>query len=140
MALLDVRNLTKDYRRGTLFRRDEPLRALDGVSFSIEAGESFGLVGESGGGRTTTARCVLRLVEPTGGEVWFKGENGLAAPRPRLRELRREMQIVFQDPWSSLNPRLRIGEIVEEPLAIHGTGTRASRRDRVAELLTLVGL
>ncbi|HEX7085268.1 MAG TPA: ATP-binding cassette domain-containing protein [Vicinamibacterales bacterium] len=140
MALLEVRNLTKEYQRGSLFRRGAPVRALDGVSFSIEAGERFGLVGESGSGKTTTARCVLRLIEPTAGEVWFKGENVLAAPRPRLRELRREMQIVFQDPWTSLNPRLRIGDIVEEPLAIHGIGTRASRRNRVAELLTLVGL
>lgn len=140
MALLDVRNLTKEFHRGSLLRRDAPFRALDGVSFSIEAGESFGLVGESGSGKTTAARCVLRLVEPTAGEVWFGGENVLTAARSRLRELRREMQIVFQDPWSSLNPRMRIGDIVEEPLSIHGVGTPTDRRERVAELLTLVGL
>lgn len=140
MALLEVRNLTKEFRRGSLFRREPPLRALDDVSFSIDGGEIFGLVGESGSGKTTAARCILRLIEPTSGEVRFDGENVLAAGRAEMRALRRRMQIVFQDPWSSLNPRMRIGEIVEEPLSIHGIGTRAARRERVDELLALVGL
>jgi peptide/nickel transport system ATP-binding protein/oligopeptide transport system ATP-binding protein len=113
---------------------------VDGVTFSIAAGETFGLVGESGSGKTTTGRCILRLIEPTSGEVEFKGENVLAFDRTRLRQARREMQIVFQDPYSSLNPRMRAGAIVEEPLAIHGVGTRAERQERVAELFRLVGL
>src|SRR5690606_18283774 len=121
----------KEFRRGSLFRREPPLRALDDVSFSIDGGEIFGLVGESGSGKTTAARCILRLIEPTSGEVRFDGENVLAAGRAEMRALRRRMQIVFQDPWSSLNPRMRIGEIVEEPLSIHGIGTRAARRERV---------
>jgi ABC-type oligopeptide transport system ATPase subunit len=103
-------------------------------------GETFGLVGESGSGKTTTGRCVLRLVEPTSGIVRFRGEDVLGFPRRRMREARREMQIVFQDPYSSLNPRMRARQIVEEPLIIHGLGDRAARRARVAELFQLVGL
>ena len=140
MALLEVRNLTKEFRRGGLFGRGPAVRAVDGVSFAIEPGETFGLVGESGSGKTTTGRCILRLIEPTSGEVRFRGEDVLAFTRPRLRQARRDMQIVFQDPYSSLNPRMRIGDIVEEPLVIHRAGSRAERRDRVAELFTLVGL
>jgi ABC-type oligopeptide transport system ATPase subunit len=113
---------------------------VDGVTFSIAAGETFGLVGESGSGKTTTGRCILRLIEPTSGDVEFKGENVLAFDRKRMRQARRDMQIVFQDPYSSLNPRMRAGAIVEEPLAIHGVGSRTERQDRVAELFRLVGL
>ncbi len=108
--------------------------------FSIDAGETFGLVGESGSGKTTTGRCILRLIEPTSGSVRFRGEDVLGFPPARLRRARREMQIVFQDPYSSLNPRMRVGDIVEEPLVIHRIGTKAQRRARVAELLELVGL
>jgi ABC-type oligopeptide transport system ATPase subunit len=140
MPLVEVRNLTKEFRRGGLFRRGPAVRAVDGVSFAIEPGETFGLVGESGSGKTTTGRCLLRLIEPTSGEVRFRGEDVLAFTRSRLRAARRDMQIVFQDPYSSLNPRMRIGDIVEEPLVIHRTGSRPVRRDRVAELFTLVGL
>jgi ABC-type oligopeptide transport system ATPase subunit len=141
MPLLDVRHLTKDYvkRRG-LFGRATVLRAVDDVSFTIEAGETFGLVGESGSGKTTTGRCILRLIEPTAGEVYFRDENVLTFPSARMRRARRDMQIVFQDPYSSLNPRMRVGTIVEEPLVIHGLGTKAERRARVAELFRLVGL
>ena len=110
------------------------------MSFEIARGETFGLVGESGSGKTTTGRCLLRLVEPTRGEVFFRGENVLALSRTRLRNMRRHMQIVFQDPYASLNPRMRVQQIVAEPLDIHRVGTKAERRDRVAELLTLVGL
>jgi ABC-type oligopeptide transport system ATPase subunit len=110
------------------------------VGFSIEEGETFGLVGESGSGKTTTGRCVLRLVDATSGEVRFRGEDVLAATRGRMRQLRRDMQIVFQDPYSSLNPRMRARQIVEEPLVIHKLGARAERRERVAELFRLVGL
>ena len=100
----------------------------------------FGLVGESGCGKSTTGRCILRLVEPTAGEVRFRGENVLAFPRERMRRARRDMQIVFQDPYSSLNPRMRVRDIVEEPLVIHKLGSREERRARVEELFDLVGL
>ena len=141
MALLDVRNLVKEFtRKQGLFRAASAVRAVDGVTFSIEAGETFGLVGESGSGKTTTGRCILRLIEPSSGAVEFRGENVLAFDRKRMREARRDMQIVFQDPYSSLNPRMRAGTIVEEPLVIHRVGTRAERLARVAELFELVGL
>jgi ABC-type oligopeptide transport system ATPase subunit len=142
--LLDVRHLVKEFspapRLLPFGRSHPPVRAVDEVSFSIEAGETFGLVGESGSGKTTTGRCVLRLVEPTSGEVRFKGEDLLALPAERLRVARRDMQIVFQDPYSSLNPRMRVGSIVEEPLVIHQRGNKSERRQRVAELFDLVGL
>ena len=141
MALLAVRHLVKEFtRKRGLFRASTTVRAVDDVTFDIEAGETFGLVGESGSGKTTTGRCILRLIEPTAGEIEFKGENVLAFSRARMRQARREMQIVFQDPYSSLNPRMRAGDIVEEPLVIHRVGTKAGRRERVAELFTLVGL
>jgi ABC-type oligopeptide transport system ATPase subunit len=141
MALLDVRNLVKEFsRKHGIFSRGSTFRAVDGVSFSITEGETFGLVGESGSGKTTTGRCILRLIEPTSGEVEFRGENVLAFSRGRMREARRDMQIVFQDPYSSLNPRMRAGAIVEEPLVIHKAGSRTDRRERVAELFRLVGL
>jgi ABC-type oligopeptide transport system ATPase subunit len=141
MPLLDVRGLTKEYvkRRGML-GRSTVTRAVDDVSFSIEEGETFGLVGESGSGKTTTGRCILRLIEPTSGEVRFRGQNVLALSRTDMRRVRRDMQIVFQDPYSSLNPRMRVGAIVEEPLIIHRVGTRLERKERVAELFRLVGL
>ena len=141
MALLEVRNLVKEFtRKHGPFQASTVVRAVDGVTFSIKAGETFGLVGESGSGKTTTGRCILRLIEPTSGDVEFKGENVLAFDRKRMRQARREMQIVFQDPYSSLNPRMRAGAIVEEPLVIHGVGSRTERQDRVAELFRLVGL
>jgi len=139
--LLEVRHLTKEFtRRKGIFGRGIPVRAVDDVSFEIAEGETFGLVGESGSGKTTTGRCILRLIEPTSGEVRFRGEDVLAFPKRRLREARRDMQIVFQDPYSSLNPRMRVQDIVEEPLAIHRLGTRSERRARVRELFELVGL
>ena len=141
MALLEVRHLVKEFTRGRgLFRAGTSVRAVDDVSFAIEPGETFGLVGESGSGKTTTGRCILRLIEPTSGDVEFKGENVLAFDRERMRRARRDLQIVFQDPYSSLNPRMRVGAIVEEPLIIHKEGTRPARRERVAELFQLVGL
>ena len=141
MPLLEVRHLTKDFtRRKGLFRHDSAVRAVDDVSFDMEEGETFGLVGESGSGKTTTGRCILRLVEPSSGSVRFRGENVLEFSSARMREARREMQIVFQDPYSSLNPRMRVGTIVEEPLVIHGIGSKEERRARVRELFELVGL
>jgi len=141
MPLVEVSHLVKQFTRGAgLFHGGTTVTAVDDVSFAIAEGETFGLVGESGSGKTTTGRCMLRLVEPTSGEVRFRGENVLAFPRARMRRARRDMQIVFQDPYSSLNPRMRARQIVEEPLVIHRIGSRAERRARVAELFELVGL
>jgi oligopeptide transport system ATP-binding protein len=139
--LLEVSHLVKHFvRGGGLLSRGTPVAAVDDVSFGIGEGETFGLVGESGSGKTTTGRCILRLIEPTSGSVRFRGEDVLTFSRRRMRETRRHMQIVFQDPYSSLNPRMRARQIVEEPLIIHGLGSRADRRERVAELFRLVGL
>jgi ABC-type oligopeptide transport system ATPase subunit len=139
--LLDVRHLVKHFtRKQGLFRSPSVVKAVDDVSFAIEEGEMFGLVGESGSGKSTTGRCILRLIEPTSGEVRFRGENVLEFSRERMRLARRDMQIVFQDPYSSLNPRMRAGDIVEEPLIIHKLGTTKEREQRVAELFELVGL
>jgi ABC-type oligopeptide transport system ATPase subunit len=141
MPLLEVEALVKQFsRKRGLLAPASIVRAVDGVSFTIEEGETFGLVGESGSGKTTTGRCILRLIEPTSGDVRFKGEDVLRFSRARLRQARRDMQIVFQDPYSSLNPRMRVGAIVEEPLIIHRVGTKPQRRARVAELFELVGL
>jgi oligopeptide transport system ATP-binding protein len=141
MALLEVRHLVKHFVRGQgLLQPPSVVKAVDDVSFTIGEGEMFGLVGESGSGKSTTGRCILRLVEPTSGEVLFRGENVLQFTRQRMRMARRDLQIVFQDPYSSLNPRMRVGDIVEEPLVIHRLGSKAERRARVAELFQLVGL
>ncbi|MDO8793037.1 MAG: ATP-binding cassette domain-containing protein [Vicinamibacterales bacterium] len=134
--LLQVEHLNRHFPR----RGSAPLKAVDDVSFHIDEGEVFGLVGESGCGKSTTGRCILRLIEPTSGTVRFKGEDVTAFPSARLRRARREMQIVFQDPYSSLNPRMRVDAIVREPLEIHGIGTAADREARVDELFSLVGL
>jgi ABC-type oligopeptide transport system ATPase subunit len=139
--LLQVRNLTKEFtRKAGIFSKPTAVRAVDDVTFDIVEGETFGLVGESGSGKTTTGRCILRLIEPTSGAVQFRGEDVLAFSRRRMREARRDMQIVFQDPFSSLNPRMRVQTIVEEPLVIHGVGSKSERVARVRELFELVGL
>jgi oligopeptide/dipeptide ABC transporter ATP-binding protein len=136
-ALLTVRDLIKHFPvEGT----DEVVRAVDGVSFNIFSGETLGLVGESGCGKSTVGRCLLRLIEPTSGHVEFQGNDILGAGRKELRAMRREMQIIFQDPYASLNPRMKIGDIVAEPLVIHGVGSKRERRERVAGLLRRVGL
>jgi oligopeptide/dipeptide ABC transporter ATP-binding protein len=116
------------------------VRAVDGVSFDVRRGETLGLVGESGCGKTTTGRAVLRLIEPTSGTVKFEGQDILHATKPDMRRLRREMQIIFQDPFGSLNPRMSVGEIIGEPLLIHHVGNRQERDRRVRELLEVVGL
>jgi ABC-type oligopeptide transport system ATPase subunit len=141
MPLLAVRDLVKEFPRGRgWWGRPAAVRVVDAVSFAIEPGETFGLVGESGSGKTTTGRCILRLIEPTSGEVRFMDRDFLALSREQLRRARRDMQIVFQDPYSSLNPRMRAGAIVEEPLVIHRLGTKDERKERVAGLFQLVGL
>jgi len=141
MALVEVEHLTKQFARGGgLLQSRTTVTAVDDVSFSIDAGETFGLVGESGSGKTTTGRCLLRLIEPTSGSIRFSGDDVLAFTPERMRAVRRDMQIVFQDPYASLNPRMRAREIVEEPLVIHGLGTRNERRERASELFHLVGL
>ena len=140
--LLSVRDLRKYFpiRKGLFGRVAGHVKAVDGVSFDLFAGETLGLVGESGCGKTTTGRCLLRLLEPTSGHVTFAGREVTGMPKPELRALRREIQIVFQDPYSSLNPRLTIGSMLAEPLAIHGLARGEAARARVAELLELVGL
>jgi ABC-type oligopeptide transport system ATPase subunit len=139
--LVEVSHLVKHFVRDAgLFGKGSRVAAVDDVSFSIDEGDTFGLVGESGSGKTTTGRCILRLIEPTSGAVRFRGEDVLAFSRARMRQARRDMQIVFQDPYSSLNPRMRSRQIVEEPLIIHKLGERDARRARVAELFHLVGL
>jgi ABC-type oligopeptide transport system ATPase subunit len=141
MALLEVRHLVKEFsRRRGIFGATSVVRAVDDVSFTVERGETFGLVGESGSGKTTSGRCILRLIEPTSGDVIFDGKDVLKLSRGELRRARRDMQIVFQDPYSSLNPRMRVGDIVEEPLVIHRLGSKSERRARVRELFELVGL
>ena len=119
---------------------DDLVKAVDGISFGIAPGETLGLVGESGCGKSTVGRCILRLYEPTAGSVLFEGRNILELSASDLRALRREMQIIFQDPYASLNPRLSILSIVSEPLKIHGVSNGGERRDRVADLLSKVGL
>jgi oligopeptide transport system ATP-binding protein len=135
--LVRVRALVKHF---PVEGSDDVVRAVDGVTFEIMQGETLGLVGESGCGKSTVGRCLLRLIEPTAGEITFEGRDVLKMGSAELRRLRREMQIIFQDPYASLNPRLSVREIVGEPLKIHGLGGREERRSRVAELLRKVGL
>ena len=141
-TLVEVKNLKKYFPVGEgLFGGGvDSVKAVDDVSFAIRRGETFGLVGESGCGKSTTGRCILRLIEPTSGEVLFAGRDLLAVGANELRGLRREIQIIFQDPYSSLNPRMTVSQIVGEPLIIHRVGTRRERTERIAELLSVVGL
>jgi oligopeptide transport system ATP-binding protein len=142
MSLLEIRNLKKHFPVGEgLFSRGKgAVKAVDGVNLSIEEGETLGLVGESGCGKSTLGRAILRLIEPTSGEINFLGKNLLALSQRELREARREMQIIFQDPYASLNPRMRVGDIVGEGLEIHKLAKGRAKRDRVMELLHQVGL
>jgi oligopeptide/dipeptide ABC transporter ATP-binding protein len=142
-ALVEVQGLTKHYpvHAGFLFTREvAKVRAVDGISFDVAAGETLGLVGESGCGKSTTGRLLLRLIEPTAGEVRFAGKEVTALDRGELRALRREAQIIFQDPYGALDPRMTVEEIVAEPLVIHGAKKGPETKARVAELLGLVGL
>ena len=141
--LLRVKDLVKYFSvRGGLFSRElDRVHAVDHVSFDIAAGETLGLVGESGCGKSTTGRCILRLIEPTAGEIWFEGKNVTALDKRALRALRKEMQIIFQDPYASLNPRMTVGSIIGEALIIHKLApNRKAREERVTQLLETVGL
>lgn len=135
--LLVVRDLVKHF---PVENSDDVVRAVDDVSFDIRAGETLGLVGESGCGKSTVGRCLLRLIEPTSGEILFEGDDIVELPHTEMQKLRREMQIIFQDPYASLNPRMSIRSIVAEPLKIHGIGGKTEQRERVADLLQKVGL
>jgi oligopeptide transport system ATP-binding protein len=141
--LLQVKNLTKEFDIGAgfLLRSPQVVHAVDNVSFQIEAGETLGLVGESGSGKSTTGRCILRLIDPTSGEVWFQGQNVSALDTSAFRALCRDMQIIFQDPFASLNPRMTVGTIIGEALTIHKLAkSKEAFTDRVVELLETVGL
>ena len=142
MSLLEIRNLKKHFPVGDgLFSRNKGVvKAVDGVNLTVNEGETLGLVGESGCGKSTLGRALLRLIEPTSGEVIFHGKNLLALSQRELRDMRREMQIIFQDPYASLNPRMRVGDIVGEGLEIHKLAKGRAKRDRVMELLHQVGL
>ncbi|HEY4348624.1 MAG TPA: ATP-binding cassette domain-containing protein [Gaiellaceae bacterium] len=142
-VILEVEGLEKTFHvRGRLRgrQRSEVVRAVDGVSFELRQGETLGLVGESGSGKSTTGYCVLQLVKPTAGSIRFLGHELTGLSTGEMRGIRREMQVVFQDPYSSLDPRLTVEQLVVDPLEVHRIGDRASRRARVRELLELVGI
>jgi oligopeptide transport system ATP-binding protein len=141
--LLKVKDLVKQFpiKGGLLGRTVDRVHAVDGVSFDLQPGETLGVVGESGCGKSTTGRCILRLIEPTSGEVWFDGKNVSTANKDELRALARDMQIIFQDPYASLNPRMTVGAIVGEALTIHKLTSNAREyEDRIVQLLETVGL
>lgn len=141
-ALLEVRDLKKYFpvRKGVLVERIVgEVKAVDGVSFEIAEGETLGLVGESGSGKSTTGYCILQLLRATGGSIRFMGRELTEMRREELRRIRREMQIIFQDPYASLDPRMTVGNIVGEPLLVHGIGTKRGRRETVRRLLDIVG-
>ena len=142
VALVEIRNLTKIFpSAATAFSaRRADVRAVDDVSLEINAGETLGLVGESGSGKSTLGRLILRLIEPPSGSVHFDGRDLLSASGREMRALRRDMQIIFQDPFGSLDPRMRIADLIAEPLSIHSQGKRSEVKARVAELLRIVGL
>mgnify|MGYP001144652439 CR=1 FL=1 len=142
MALLDVKNLKKHFpvKKGVLSRTVGNVRAVDGITFTLKRGETLGLVGESGCGKTTVGRSILRLIEPTSGQITFNGQDLLGLEREALRRVRASLQIIFQDPFSSLNPRMNVGQIIAEPIKNHLKEPRAEIKNRVAYLMEKVGL
>nr|WP_305849819.1 dipeptide ABC transporter ATP-binding protein [Stappia sp. ES.058] len=139
--MLEARNLACHFKVGSAFlSKPQVVRAVDGVSLGVRRGETLAIVGESGCGKSTLARLLLRLMRPTRGQVLYDGTDISSLPEGDMRRLRKDLQFIFQDPFSSLNPRMTVGAIVEEPMRVHGIGTRATRPRRVAELLTRVGL
>ena len=142
MSLLEIRDLKKHFPvgEGLFSRKKDVVKAVDGVNLTVEEGETLGIVGESGCGKSTLGRTILRLIEPTSGEIHFQGKNLLGLSQRELRDTRRQMQIIFQDPYASLNPRMRVGDIVGEGLEIHKLAKGKAKRDRVNELLRQVGL
>src|SRR5437764_2259897 len=141
MALVRVEDVVKHFPIGTGLFGGQAVRAVDGVSFHVRAGETLGLVGESGCGKSTTARLVMRLLDPTSGTIHFDGRDIASLSRHELKPLRREMQMIFQDPYSSLNPRKTVGSIIGEPFVIHGIEkTEAARKSAVQALMEQVGL
>lgn len=140
--VMEVRHLRKYFflKGKELFAPPKTVYAVEDVSLFIHKGETLGLVGESGSGKTTVGRCLLRLIEPTAGEILFEGNNIIDAPSEKMRALRRWMQIVFQDPYGSLTSRMKLLDLLSEPLAIHGIGTKSDRKDRVAFMMSKVGL
>ncbi|USG66926.1 dipeptide ABC transporter ATP-binding protein [Brevibacillus ruminantium] len=141
-ALLEVKGLKKHfpYKKGMFSKETGSVRAVDGLDFTVYRGETLGIVGESGCGKSTTGQLILQLLEPTEGEIWFEGKNLSSLNKTDLRELRQHLQMIFQDPYSSLNPRMRVEDIVSEPLRIHGLYQGKELRERVVALLRLVGL
>ena len=141
-TLLEARNIVKYFpiKGGVLMKEIAAVKAVDGVSLTIDEGETVGLVGESGCGKTTFGRAILRLEEPTSGEIYFEGESILSYDKNKMQALREKMQIIFQDPFSSLNPRKTVSHIIGEPLLVHGMRSRKKREERVLELLRVVGL
>ncbi|MHC1762290.1 MAG: ABC transporter ATP-binding protein [Negativicutes bacterium] len=141
-VLLEVRDLKKyfSFRKTFLGKEGKTVKALDGVSFSIKSGETFGVVGESGCGKSTLSRSILRLHEPTSGQVIYNGEDLLSYDREKMRQMRRELQIVFQDPYSSLNPRMTVKEQIRAPLDVFGIGSQEEREQKVVEIMKKVGL
>lgn len=140
--LLEVKGLKKyyPYKQGLFKRQAGFVRAVDGLDFTVRRGETLGIVGESGCGKSTAGQLILQLLEPTEGEIWFEGRNLTALGQEEVRKVRRNLQIIFQDPYSSLNPRMKVEDIIAEPLEVHGMHKGKALRERVVELLRLVGL